>query len=165
MPLSERLRALRKEILKPFRSRKDYPTYGWNFVYALCEPDESVVRYIGCTNDIVARYSSHVGSGKRTNHLLSEWIDALKDQGKLPRLLVLARIDSMVKHLPSYSANIGIGTMELCAVIWPHLIATLAEESLIRRVSAGTQWNNSCGGWTANLLNIRDNATFNANVA
>lgn len=55
-------------------------------VYALCDPDTSVIRYIGCTMNPKARFSSHKTGREQTT---GEWVRSLKAEGKTPVMKIL----------------------------------------------------------------------------
>lgn len=148
------LRNLINERLSAF-NQSDFR--GCFCIYALCEPERNVMRYIGRTKNLFNRYRDHV-LGK-TSQPVSQWIDTLRKQSTLPRLMVLSRIYTMREHL----AEMGGGDesshlVRTCKVIWPGVISTLAEAALIDHIVNGRTFNN--GPWKADLLNVRHNNKY-----
>jgi hypothetical protein len=58
-------------------------------VYALVDPRNGEVRYIGLTKNIKRRYSQHVSTKDKSNQTKQVWIDELKQCGLCPTLLIL----------------------------------------------------------------------------
>src|SRR5229473_3159180 len=64
------------------------------FIYALCDPDTGVCRYVGKTSDLRRRYRTHLKDSicKKSNGYnthVCRWLRRLHDQCKKPRLSVL----------------------------------------------------------------------------
>ncbi len=57
------------------------------FIYGLCEPETSDVRYIGKTIDVKSRVSSHLRERGRTRK--HRWIQSLHARAMTPRVIVL----------------------------------------------------------------------------
>lgn len=60
-------------------------------VYALVDPRDKTVGYIGKSNNVNYRYSQHLkskGSDKK-----SEWISSLRDEGNVPELEIIEECD------------------------------------------------------------------------
>ena len=68
-------------------SKRDIPLPLYT-IYALAEPLNGVVRYVGLSNDVKKRYREHV---QRANNQFEKdtWILSLIDQQLLPTLLIL----------------------------------------------------------------------------
>lgn len=82
----------------PVRRAQEYlrETDGWwpgdrHYVYALIDPRNAKVRYIGSTSNPIGRLSWHLRSP--LNAEMRAWFSDLKDSGLLPRLITLAEID------------------------------------------------------------------------
>lgn len=61
------------------------------YIYALCEPDTNVIRYIGKSTNPRRRLLNHMndnGKCHRTN-----WLQSLKRRGKVPGLMIIERIE------------------------------------------------------------------------
>lgn len=64
-------------------------------IYALLEPDEDVVRYVGMTiTDLRWRLYAHVKKNKRWKTPRELWVKNLLDQGKLPRIKLIEETES-----------------------------------------------------------------------
>ena len=62
------------------------------FIYALKDPRNNEVRYIGKSNSPTLRLSQHVKDTK-ANKEKAEWIKELSDDGKLPIIEILEEVD------------------------------------------------------------------------
>jgi len=61
-----------------------------DFIYALCDPRDNRVRYIGKTNDLRARYNQHLREKANTHR--THWIEHIKKLGMNPILTVIEQI-------------------------------------------------------------------------
>lgn len=61
------------------------------FIYALCDPDTEIVRYVGKSNHPKDRYFRHLKDKQKTYKV--NWINKLKSIGKLPVLKILEKIN------------------------------------------------------------------------
>jgi hypothetical protein len=61
------------------------------FIYALCDPDTDMVRYIGKTNNVNFRFKRHLNDTTKTYK--TNWINVLKSQGKIPNLKIIEEIN------------------------------------------------------------------------
>ncbi len=61
------------------------------FIYALCDPNTKMVRYIGKSNHPRIRYFHHLKDEHKTYKV--NWIRKLKSSGKLPVLKIIEEID------------------------------------------------------------------------
>ena len=59
------------------------------YIYALIDPIGGDVRYVGKTFDLKMRDSQHFTSGLKVTDKKSEWIAALRAQGKRPKMVTL----------------------------------------------------------------------------
>jgi hypothetical protein len=59
-------------------------------IYALVDPGDNTVRYIGKTNDRARRLEQH-SSGGRGGRELRRWLDSLVASGRTPRMMTLAK--------------------------------------------------------------------------
>lgn len=70
----------------------DSPFGGDFYIYALVDPDDNTVRYVGQTTCPASRLISHMTSGEGTGGKpKGEWISSLKMSGKVPRMEILTR--------------------------------------------------------------------------
>lgn len=67
-----------------------------HYVYALIDPRDERVRYIGCSIDPYKRLVSHLYSGDLFN--VREWSRELRPLGLIPRIVIL---DSGIGYLPT----------------------------------------------------------------
>jgi hypothetical protein len=72
--------------LCPLRTRGLYPTI---FVYALVDPTDDAIRYVGRTRNIKGRLTGHLSSPAINNRRKYNWIRKLRRRGLVPRLVVL----------------------------------------------------------------------------
>jgi hypothetical protein len=63
------------------------------FIYALVDPRDNAVRYVGQTNEPSNRFSQHTTAKPMTNLAKHEWIQELKAQGLEPRFEILECIN------------------------------------------------------------------------
>lgn len=104
------------------------------YLYFLLEPDEDVIRYVGCCTSPVERFQAHLS--KRASPLVRAWVDSLG--GRLPRMEVVGTV-----------GHFGP---------WLHEAATIAyfgevlELDLIRRINSGQFVGNR--KMAGNLLNV-----------
>jgi NUMOD3 motif len=61
------------------------------FIYALCDPDTEMVRYVGKSDIPKTRYFHHLKDKHRTHKV--NWINQLKTQGKLPLLKIIEEVN------------------------------------------------------------------------
>jgi len=61
------------------------------FIYALCDPDTEIIRYIGKSDDPKVRYVQHIKDKHKTYKV--NWIKKLKSSGKVPLLKILEEVD------------------------------------------------------------------------
>jgi len=60
------------------------------YIYALCEPETEVIRYIGQTRQTLKqRYKNHISSSKTEKLYKAYWIKKLLSNGEKPTLMVL----------------------------------------------------------------------------
>lgn len=64
------------------------------FVYALCEPDTTTVRYIGMTKNLKRRFKEHLKASSKISSHLGNWLSMILSQGKTPKMIVLREVDS-----------------------------------------------------------------------
>jgi predicted GIY-YIG superfamily endonuclease len=70
------------------------------YVYALCDPLDDTVRYVGQTTDHHRRYAEHLSGrlphygGPKQNHPVRGWIRSLQMAGEYPRMRILAVVSS-----------------------------------------------------------------------
>lgn len=106
----QRTNAIREQLKKYQKVR---------YFYFLLEPDEDVIRYVGCCADPVQRFLAHIGNGAAPQ--VKAWVHSLG--GRLPRMEVVGTV-----------GHYGP---------WMNEAATLAyfgevlESDLIRRIRAG----------------------------
>jgi predicted GIY-YIG superfamily endonuclease len=62
------------------------------FIYALKDPTNNEVRYIGKSNDPKERYSSHINKHKDTNIHKVNWINKLKEKNLKPILEIIEEV-------------------------------------------------------------------------
>lgn len=62
----------------------------YTFIYALCDPDTSIVRYIGKSDEPQKRYLNHLKDKKRTHKV--NWIKSLKSHNKKPFLKIIEKV-------------------------------------------------------------------------
>lgn len=62
------------------------------YIYALIDPRNNLVRYIGKTNNIKQRYYKHLNPQKGNNTYKNNWINLLKKQGFKPEILILDEV-------------------------------------------------------------------------
>lgn len=83
------LPALSEEEWAEIAERKRAPFWSaTHYVYALIDPRNDRVRYIGCTRDPARRYQRHCNSAD--NQPVREWVDELRSLGMVPRFVVVA---------------------------------------------------------------------------
>lgn len=61
-----------------------------DYIYALCDPRDNRVRYIGKTNNLRRRYGQHLI--EKTNTHRTHWIQSLIEIGLAPHLIVIEEI-------------------------------------------------------------------------
>jgi len=60
------------------------------FIYALVDPRDRIVRYVGRTYHPWQRFFSHrSGCDERNNRRMHDWIEGLRARGKRPRFIIL----------------------------------------------------------------------------
>ena len=59
------------------------------YIYALCCPDTSKIRYIGKSNDPEKRLKQHLRENRR-NYPVYNWINKLRMENKIPLLKILS---------------------------------------------------------------------------
>lgn len=59
------------------------------FIYALCEPDSLIVRYIGKTVDPARRLRQHLRISVKKKTYLGNWLRRVQSEGDLPRMEIL----------------------------------------------------------------------------
>ncbi|CAJ0803088.1 hypothetical protein LMG18090_04388 [Ralstonia mannitolilytica] len=62
-------------------------------IYALRDPRDGAIRYIGKANNAVKRLASHLRDSRRRNTPVYCWIRKLAESGMVPRLEVLEQAD------------------------------------------------------------------------
>lgn len=84
-----RLVELRKErtdgIREQLKRRQSF-----RYIYLLLEPDDDVIRYVGCCSHPDDRYRHHVS--KNAIPLVKCWVDSLKERGQLPRMEIVGTV-------------------------------------------------------------------------
>jgi predicted GIY-YIG superfamily endonuclease len=84
------------------------------FIYALCEPDTNIVRYIGKSNNPKQRYNQHLTDIKDITYRRN-WIVHLQRQNKLPSLIILEEVpkeqwaeseQKWIEHYNNLGANL-----------------------------------------------------------
>ncbi len=68
------------------------------YIYALCDPDNNDIRYIGQSVDTVSRLSGHMTECETNNGKKALWLRELKEQGKKPNILILETCDNDVAY-------------------------------------------------------------------
>lgn len=63
------------------------------FIYALIDPRDNRIRYVGKADEPQQRLSSHVSGCRRENYRSSKWIRELLDLGLRPRLEILEPVE------------------------------------------------------------------------
>ena len=61
------------------------------FIYALCDPINSNVRYIGKSNNPKKRYRTHIS--EHGNYYKLSWIKSLKRKGLKPKLIIIDEVN------------------------------------------------------------------------
>lgn len=64
------------------------------FIYALVDPRNEQVRYIGKSKDPIDRYRNHYNSARDKNTHKRNWINNLRKDGLRPELLVIDEVES-----------------------------------------------------------------------
>lgn len=72
-------------------------------VYGLYAPGGSRCRYVGATQNIHARLNSHRAPSVRSGASRAAWVEALRERGKSPRVVILERVADM-RDLPAAEA-------------------------------------------------------------
>ena len=74
-------------------------TKQYAYIYALIDPTNDKVRYVGCSFEPIMRYQLHLSQARNNlhgclveNHAKREWQVKLKKLGLAPRLLILERV-------------------------------------------------------------------------
>lgn len=86
-------------------------------IYALVDPRNKRVKYVGISYSAQARYHGHIQNSKdceySTNRILSAWIEELRLVEMKPQLYLLEKIASEKRHQrENYWINyFGIGTL------------------------------------------------------
>lgn len=62
------------------------------YIYALTDPDNNEVRYIGKTDNLKRRYEIHIANVTGDDTYRKRWITKLKEQGKKPRLEIIETV-------------------------------------------------------------------------
>lgn len=63
------------------------------YIYALCDPETGEVRYIGSSEDPEGRLRQHMTPSQlREDTLKTRWLKSLKEQGRVPKLIILDEI-------------------------------------------------------------------------
>lgn len=62
-----------------------------DYIYALCDPRDNRVRYIGKTNNLRRRYGQHLIEKTKTHR--TRWIQSLIEIGLAPHLIVIEEIE------------------------------------------------------------------------
>jgi hypothetical protein len=75
------------------------------FVYALCEPDGSVIRYVGITNNLWKRFSCHFN--RSSNRGVRRWIRELRSRGLVPSMIVLREVFGTAAGLAAEAEEIA----------------------------------------------------------
>lgn len=64
----------------------------YTFIYALVDPRDGGIRYIGKADDPKTRLQYHLAHCERRKNRCSRWIRSLRDEGKRPELTVIASV-------------------------------------------------------------------------
>ena len=59
------------------------------YIYALADPDDFTVKYVGMTKNIKKRYAQHLKKLDKTDTPKRRWLERLFEQGKKPLLQLL----------------------------------------------------------------------------
>lgn len=148
MPLPQELKPLFEQRTAYLRDPY-YNSSNADYLYLLIEPEENCIRYVGACVKPFQRYSAHVSGSDSSSGVPSRrWIASLKNRGQLPRIYVASRIDRQDKLAADSLGILHCNDLPL----GNNLVATLAEQALIRRVSSGMRIGG--GNFTADLLNV-----------
>lgn len=63
------------------------------WVYALVDPRNNEIRYIGATKNIHTRQGIHQRVTRSAAKNVREWAEALQSEGAVPRMVLLERVD------------------------------------------------------------------------
>lgn len=63
------------------------------YIYALTEPDNLTVRYIGKADCPIERFKVHIRKAMKENYHKANWIKGLLRIGEMPKLIVLDEVD------------------------------------------------------------------------
>lgn len=63
------------------------------YIYALCEPDTYTIRYVGKSDNVKQRYSSHIHRTEKPKSHKEKWINKLLRQNLLPRMIILEEVN------------------------------------------------------------------------
>jgi len=83
--------------LEPMPTKSCYTKRGHVYIYALVDPRDNIVRYVGQTYDLKKRSGLHLSAAKNTRHganLLILWLRELLSLGLVPRIAVLEDVPS-----------------------------------------------------------------------
>ncbi len=82
-------------------------------IYALKDPRDGVIRYIGKANDSAKRFKSHMRDSARRNTPVYKWIRELISLGLKPEIEVIERVskDSWPEKEKSHIAKIGLDNL------------------------------------------------------
>lgn len=72
------------------------PVQGKAFIYALTDPGDGRIRYVGKTVNPRTRYNSHLRNEDETTYKLNplhNWVKKLKERGKAPNMVILEEVD------------------------------------------------------------------------
>lgn len=62
------------------------------YIYALIDPRDQRVRYVGKANDVVARLGSHLRDCRRRNSPVHSWLISLTSLGLFPQIQILCSV-------------------------------------------------------------------------
>lgn len=62
------------------------------YIYALADPKDGRIRYVGKTNQPYTRFKTHLRGDVRPDHPKAKWLQSLKEQGLQPSLIILEEV-------------------------------------------------------------------------
>jgi len=85
--------SFRQQIKASLPDKGNFGLFRAGHIYVLKCPDTELVRYVGVSFNIKARFNHHISSSKKNKTYSANWIRSLKSQNKIPIMEVIDDCD------------------------------------------------------------------------
>ena len=85
------------------------------YIYALADPKDGRIRYVGKTNQPYTRFKTHLRGDVRPDHPKAKWLQSLKLRGLQPSLVILEEVsnDEMDERERQWIRRIAVTSSDL----------------------------------------------------